>query len=341
MSNAICTIASKSYLPQFILFARSIARFNGLAIILFVPDLLSHEKEEFTARLMQDVGSDGCELRVVCADELYGDYLHQIAYYYDILEFSCASKAFLHRWMFETTNFASWVYLDSDMLCFANLTQIFEILEQHPILLTPHSRYAGTSIQDDARFLSYGAFNAGFLGLGRSDIAREFIDWICRLLRMFCHVNDGLPQSHVILQAAYADQRALDLVPAYFDRVGVLRDLGYNVGYWNANGRRFDRQDDALILGDLRVKLLHMSTFDVDNFSRMSRHAPLDRESDKEWIAIATAYANDLNNLKGRYMCPYRFDFRENGTRIHKTERREHLIRMMSGLEVPANPFQA
>ncbi len=59
---------------------------------------------------------------------------------------------------------------------------------------------------------------------------RRFIDWWADRLRQFCY--DEVPNG------LFTDQRWVDLAPAFFDDIAIVRDPQYNVATWNLTHRR-------------------------------------------------------------------------------------------------------
>ena len=61
----------------------------------------------------------------------------------------------------------------------------------------------------------------------------QFIDWWAERLRSYCYdeVENGL----------FTDQRWVDLAPAFFDDIAIVREPQYNVATWNLTHRRATR----------------------------------------------------------------------------------------------------
>ena len=78
--------------------------------------------------------------------------------------------------------------------------------------------------------LRHGVYNLGFLAVRRHGQGRQFVAWWADRLRRFCYdeVSNGL----------FTDQRWVDLAPAFFDDIAIVRDPQYNVATWNLTHRR-------------------------------------------------------------------------------------------------------
>jgi hypothetical protein len=67
----------------------------------------------------------------------------------------------------------------------------------------------------------------------------RFADWWAR--RLTAHCFDDIPQG------LFTDQRWCDHVPAFFERVHILRDPGFNVASWNLSQRKVSVGRDGVI----------------------------------------------------------------------------------------------
>ena len=125
-------------------------------------------------------------------------------------------------------------YFDPDILVFNRLDGLERILDQHSILLTPHQCDPETDFQavldNEHCCLRHGVYNLGFLAVRMTGQGRQFIDWWAERLRSYCYdeVENGL----------FTDQRWVDLAPAFFDDIAIVRDPQYNVATWNLTHRR-------------------------------------------------------------------------------------------------------
>ena len=120
---------------------------------------------------------------------------------------------------------ATAVFLDADILV-AGLasSRCSTKPAAHAIALTPHLLDPLSAVHRSARelnILQSGVYNGGFIGVSPRDPARQFLGWWADRLHTHCR--------HDIAAGMHYDQRWLDLVPALFDDVHVVRDAGCNV----------------------------------------------------------------------------------------------------------------
>jgi hypothetical protein len=119
-------------------------------------------------------------------------------------------------------------FFKQESLVLDDLTPILEWVPRKSIVLTPHlleplpgpDRFAR-----ELNILQSGVFNVGFLGVGNTPTAHEFLKWWRDRLRDHCR--------HDVPEGMHYEQRWLDLVPAFFEDFHILRDPGFNVGHWN------------------------------------------------------------------------------------------------------------
>jgi hypothetical protein len=155
---------------------------------------------------------------------------------YSIMEMNTAVKPFCFEWLFRDQGFDRAVYIDPDILLVAPLRELTQAFDGGAaIVLTPHSLLPldDGKDPDDIRLMRTGAYNLGFCGVASSSSGARFLAWWGQHLIDDCIVD--------LENGIFVDQKFCDLVPCYFEDTVVLRHPGYNVAYWNLNGRRVAR----------------------------------------------------------------------------------------------------
>lgn len=180
------------------------------------------------------------------------------AFAHSLMELATAIKPFvLHRVL---AGVDAVVYLDPDTLVFSPLVEVVDGLEGGDILLTPHQvQPAGDEadvVAHEMCTLQHGVYNLGFIAVPATPEGVRMADWWRRRTYSFC--RDAIPDG------IFTDQRWIDLVPAYFDRVRVLRDARLNVAPWNIAQRSMtgDVPDDLQVDG-APLGFFHFSQVDV------------------------------------------------------------------------------
>jgi hypothetical protein len=152
------------------------------------------------------------------------------------------------------------VFLKQESLVLGNMQEIFARFESSSILLTPHllEPLAGPGAPErELNILLAGAYNGGFLGVAATETGRRFLDfWKDRLARHCRHeVGAGM----------HFEQHWLDLIPAYFDDVHIVRSPGMNVGHWNLPERDIQIDGDRVLACGTPCLLFRFSGFDPHN----------------------------------------------------------------------------
>lgn len=125
------------------------------------------------------------------------------------------------------------LYLDPDVLVLSDLAPLIAELGERSIALTPHCPDAETELAaiefNEISSLAHGVYNLGFFGVATDDEGQRFARWWWHRLYHYC--QDDIPRG------LFTDQRWIDLVPAQFERVAILRDPQYNAASWNVTQR--------------------------------------------------------------------------------------------------------
>jgi hypothetical protein len=236
--NVHCfTSISLSYLAKARVLGESLRRFHPeWTLWLCISD---REPEEFTF----DIANEPFD-RVLWVDEVdFPDRAGWI-FQHDVVELCTAVKGeVLEELLREGADRV--IYLDPDIAVFARLDPLLDLLDKHPVILTPHQLEAEDTdaavIDNEVGTLSTGVFNLGFLGVRNCAEGRRFAGWWNKRLQGFCYDERA--------RGIFVDQKWCNLVPVLFDGVGVVRDPGYNVASWNLSNRKLSISE----AGDLLV----------------------------------------------------------------------------------------
>src|SRR5580704_1120026 len=243
---AACTIIAKNYLPMARALSDSWKKFHPdcpffVLLLDSARGFFPPENETF---------------RILFASDLEIPNLAGFLFKYSILEASTGVKPYLCNYLLRRHNIDKLVYLDPDILILNSLDTLRYYLDDADILLTPHLL---SPFPDDGRtqsehdILQTGTYNLGFLALRNSLESKKFLRWWTAKLYHHClaAVEDNL----------FVDQRWMDMVPALFDGVKIIREPEYNVAYWNLHERVVSVGDQVLANGR-PLRFFHFSGFD-------------------------------------------------------------------------------
>lgn len=253
----VFTSVNNRYLPKARVLGRSLKQHN--------PDVKFHVllADKIPSELLTD---DEPFDSIIPIDELPLDEKESWFFQHDVVELCTAVKGEGFLEIVRRHKADKVVYLDPDMVVFSSLDELSDKLDRHSIILTPHQTEPETSYQaiidNELSILQHGVFNLGFLAVRTSEEGMAFLQWWADRLKEFC--EDNIPRG------LFTDQKWIDLAPAYYTDLEILRDPGYNVATWNLTHRvaRGEVGGDITI-NDRPLRIFHFSGFDSGAHARM------------------------------------------------------------------------
>ncbi|WP_303317369.1 hypothetical protein Q4Q34_01170 [Flavivirga abyssicola] len=190
---------------------------------------------------------------------------------YHIVELNTSIKPSFFKYFIEKyDDLESIIYFDPDIQIFNDFYSIEEFLKVNDILLTPHI-LKPVSVDNlkpvENTFLNFGIYNLGFIALNpKSKNTSKLLNWWEeRTLKIgFDKVCDGL----------FVDQLWINLVPLFFDKVKIIRELGFNVAPWNLHERNNIKKIDQGYLMEDNSKLIfyHFSSYNYKTPNILSKY---------------------------------------------------------------------
>ena len=122
------------------------------------------------------------------------------------------------------------------------------------------------------------------------------------------------------------DQKWMDLAPCYFPSLGILRDPGFNVAFWNLHERVLSFRDGQWwVNGDWPLRFFHFSSFAEDDTHaiahKQSRYASGNRPDVHPLLDDYSAKLVAAGHL-GHAERPYGFDYFGDGSYVTPMLRR-------------------
>lgn len=190
------------------------------------------------------------------------------AFCHTIVELSTAIKPFLLAQLLARDDCQAVIYLDPDTVLFSPLHDVVDAIGQANIALTPHLTVPDSTLaavmDNEISCLKHGTYNLGFLAVAPTEVGKQFAAWWSERLYHFCRaeIHNGL----------FTDQRWIDLVPAFFEGVCILRSPRLNVAPWNMTTRTLTGQSPEQIFVDGEpLGFYHFTGFDSGNHRIMAR----------------------------------------------------------------------
>lgn len=308
-SFAVATVATANYMPQTLAFFASVIEHNPHINNYFVlitdidseQQIRYQEKMDtlFPARLVTVITATDCG---------FGDHIGNLSFYYTALELCCALKPALFRYINEKTEMQSWLYIDNDMHCVGSLAPTFAAFANHAILITSERNKPHSNPSIDCILLGAGGFNAGVIGITRSDSATRFINWFAQILLDHCFDNWRVPieQQIHLKHGLFADQKWLNLIPCYFDDVVIYRDRGTNLCQWAVENDPITLKDGLVYCCDDLVSLLHLSHWNKDN-PRVWQQRQFTAEED--WDLIIQSRIDLIEKYETMQLFPHEYGY--------------------------------
>jgi len=247
MTTHVFTSAALNYLPKVRVLFNSLKRLH--------PEWVLHLWliEEKTTLYFPDADS------VHTIEELNIHDWRSWAFGHTLVELATAVKPFILKKLLVDQKATNVLYFDPDIVVFSRLDEIIQELKSSSIVLTPHITTPEQEIKkvvdNEICSLKHGVYNLGFFGVSSSDIGHSFADWWSTRLYYFC--MDNIPEG------LFTDQRWIDLVPAMFDGVKILKSCRFNVASWNLSSRKISENDKGeFLVNGLPLGFYHFTGFD-------------------------------------------------------------------------------
>jgi hypothetical protein len=265
--NVVFTIVAKNYIGLAQILEESLKENNlNTDFYIFVADdfLADFEVEKLPSNIL------------IARKELNISNLQwtDMSFKYDLTEFCTSIKASAFSYFIEKTAYEKIIYLDPDIYIYSSLNPIYEMLENHSIVLTPHINTIQDTFQgerSESGLMSTGVFNLGFCGIKRSLAAKKMISWWHERLLDKCYIDPH--------DSYFTDQKWMDFLPCYFNsnELYISRHLGMNIAPWNFFERAIYTEKESLkvrnreansVKVDYPVIFVHYSGY---NYSEMKK----------------------------------------------------------------------
>lgn len=159
------------------------------------------------------------------------------------------------------------VFLKMETMVTGSLDPVFEALERHPLVLTPHHLTPperANAVRTELDTLRAGVFNGGVVGAAAG--ARGFLEWWGRRTWRHCF--------RAVERGLHFEQRWLDLAPSLLPGTLVLQDPGVNVGHWNLPEREVREEGAGWTANGQRLRVARFSGYEFDYPERITRYHP-------------------------------------------------------------------
>jgi len=223
-SHTTCTIVTANYLHFALALNESLNRFRETHTYVLVVDVdvvnhIFHSTLPSTIKILY------------LSDINKTETSNSIVYKYNGLnnnnELRWTLKPILLKFLLST--YEKVLYLDCDLFFCSDFRFLYDELSSCNFLLTPHWRNIDPNIASNYENLHFhklfqeGIFNAGFIGVSRG--GENILDWWTNVCEYKCEKKRA--------EGLYDDQKYLDVIPIYFNKVKILQHRGCNISTWN------------------------------------------------------------------------------------------------------------
>lgn len=254
---------------------------------------------------------------LIPVEELPVENLDSWIYKHSVVELCTAVKGIAIQEIMRRHDAEKVIYFDPDMAVFSPLTVLDKYLDEHDLLLTPHMTVPEDNkraiLDNEISCLLHGVYNLGFVAVRNGGDGRRFVDWWADRLKQFCYDSKD--------EGLFTDQRWVDLAPAFFDNVKILKEPEFNVATWNLSHRSATGSlEEGIKINGNPLCFYHFSGFDSGAqevmLERYGAHSPVLTDLRNWYIdACRQQGQEDLGSI------PSIYDTYSNGEKITRTER--------------------
>jgi len=305
---AVFTVCNIAYLPKALVLADSLALHHKIKLKVILFDS------------KQELNPQPSSVDITWLEDLGFAEWKQLAFMYDIIEFSTSLKPFIAMKLLEAHSKV--IFLDPDTDVYSSLEPIEQDLDANPVVLTPHylKPQPDTEGESDLAMMRFGSFNLGFFAVRKGDQASYFLNWWHRRCVDFCFMESQFGLS--------TDQKWVSIAPCFFNFLKISFNPGYNAAPWNTFERRLtSKQGDRYLVNDeFPLIFFHFSNFDHDDPQYLNKRASSERGVEYELLnELGVEYSRRLKHFEDAYVrAPYTYDYMSDGSYISPTLRRAY-----------------
>lgn len=321
---AVFTVCNLAYLPRALVLAESLNLHKSGCLKIVV----------FDKKVELPPATNIAE--ILWVEELGVPNFYELAFMYDIIEFSTSLKPFIALKLLETHK--AIVFMDPDTCLFDSLSPILTELQEYPIILTPHYTTPQPShpSESDLAMMRFGSFNLGFFAVNNTSEAKSFLAWWSERC-----IDHSFMESQFGLST---DQKWVTIAPCLFQGIHISFNLGYNVAPWNTYERQITNTDSGkfIINGTFPLAFFHFSNFKNDDPEYLNKRASCELGEHKPaLLELGMFYKSALEQMTSKVGLPkYSYDFMSDGEYISPTLRRAYAA-VRSELPQGHDPFYA
>lgn len=278
---------------------------------------------------------------IIWVEEMGCENLKQLAFKYNIIEFSTSLKPYITMFLLE--QYDKVIFLDPDTYLYDNVDVIVNLLDSEDIVVTPHyvtpQKRGAELYKNDIGLMRFGSFNLGFFAIRKSDESLRFLKWWDERCQDLCFLETQFGLA--------TDQKWVSIAPCLFPSLHICFHLGINVAFWNMHERKITSRD-------MSKKFVINNTFDLIlfHYSSFSESEPLiltpkpfgyDISNETSLHEVIKIYSTSLEKYKILLKDvdkQYSYDFLSDGLYVSPTLRLAYAS-MLDEFPKDVDPFDA
>ncbi|MFN8356513.1 MAG: glycosyl transferase [Spirosomataceae bacterium] len=227
--------------------------------------------------------------------------------HYDITELNTAVKPYFIDYLFQReTEVNKLIYFDPDIIVYQPLTELSRWLDHYSIVVTPHicSPVTDGYHPSEETHLNTGIFNLGFIALRRAEDTQRFVNWWKEKLAYECKID--------LANGLFVDQNWVNFAPYYFQNTIIIKNLGYNVAYWNLHERLLHHNNSQWTVQSLLSQentpliFFHYSGYQLAKPTVLSKYQNrFTFEQRPDVVPLFEDYAHQLHNNGNAYFAQF------------------------------------
>jgi len=191
-----------------------------------------------------------------------GKAIHSKYYPGNMDAFRWSMKPVFIKYLLQEKNCNKVIYTDCDIHFYNDYHFLLDELDQYNVLITPHWRSSDphADLPNFEILYTSGIYNGGFIGANKNAIAA--MEWWAMACEFICVKDAAI--------GMFVDQVHLNLLPVYFEGVGIVRHKGCNVANWNmveCKRTLIPGSQTVIIAGKFPVVFIHFTQSMIDGIT--------------------------------------------------------------------------
>jgi len=240
MNSAFCTIITQDYIHYALALRKSVLDTGAdIDFYILVSDGNGKKSNDFQEKYP---GAFILSIDEVCNDGI-GKAIYNKYHHTDMSAFRWSMKPVLINYLLQKKGLQKVIYSDADIYFYSDYNFLLEDLDNYHVLISPHWRSSDPQkeLSNFEILFTSGIYNGGFIAGNRNAVPA--MEWWARACEFICIKDPS--------RGMFGDQTHLNLLPVYFDHVGIVKHRGCNVANWNmVECSRTITANNAVIIDD-------------------------------------------------------------------------------------------